>query len=67
MKIGVTTTDGKTYVLIDRYESVIDAIEYMQRIYSSPSFRGTNHFAYLICENGICIFVNKIVSVFQVE
>ena len=67
MKIGVTTTDGKKYILIDKYESVIDAIEHMQKIYSLASLMDTSHFAYLICENGVCIFINKIVSVFQVK
>lgn len=67
MKIGITTTDGKTYILANEYVSVASAIHDICRVYSSASLMGVDQLAYLICEDDACVFVNKIVSVFEIK
>ncbi len=69
MKIGITTTDGKKYILANEYESVVSAIQQIRTIYSSTSLAGgINHFGYTImCKDDIYVFVDKIVSIFEIK
>ena len=67
MKIGITTTDGKNYILANEYESIGNAMQYMISMYSPASLTGINHFAYVTCEDNVRVFVDKIVSVFEIH